>query len=389
MNQEDIFKKIGQILNELQDQYDFLAQNPQQLNELELELFLANANFLSDHVQIVRKINNNRALKELPAHEESKIEAILVEEQAAEVYQEPLRIEEETVTDLDQFTEAETEQTEELIAAVETPAFEQIEKEELQQEDVQKLDNTTPTFEFILNEEPETDKFEFEEQKSVVEIFNRPLSDEEQEIIAQKQRLREEPRVEEEEEEIAPEPFLMPSAHQPAAFAADKIEEKEVPQTRVEAPVIDKVEEKIVQPAPVYISETRPAEVSRPAETLFSKPEEKPAVAAARPTLNDLLAAKNGGPSTSGINNENAAKPTIADLKGAINLNEKLLYIKDLFNGYNLAYSEAIDLINKMPDLKTADTFLKNNYAQKNNWEAKQATVDKFYGLLKQRFPEG
>jgi lipid II:glycine glycyltransferase (peptidoglycan interpeptide bridge formation enzyme) len=53
MNQADIFKKIGVILNELQEQYEFLAQNPEQLNELELELFLANANFLSYHVEIV------------------------------------------------------------------------------------------------------------------------------------------------------------------------------------------------------------------------------------------------------------------------------------------------------------------------------------------------
>ena len=29
MNQEDIFKKVGQIFNELQDQYEFLAQNPE------------------------------------------------------------------------------------------------------------------------------------------------------------------------------------------------------------------------------------------------------------------------------------------------------------------------------------------------------------------------
>jgi hypothetical protein len=59
-----------------------------------------------------------------------------------------------------------------------------------------------------------------------------------------------------------------------------------------------------------------------------------------------------------------------------------------LFNGYNLAYAEAIDLINKMPDFKTADTFLRNSYAIKNNWAAKQSTVDQFYELLNQRFQQ-
>jgi len=41
MNQQDIFKKIGNILTELNEQYQFLAQNPDQLNDLEVELFLA------------------------------------------------------------------------------------------------------------------------------------------------------------------------------------------------------------------------------------------------------------------------------------------------------------------------------------------------------------
>src|SRR5688500_11290064 len=66
MNQEDIFKKIGLILNELQDQYEYLAKNQQQLNELKLELFMANAHFLSDHVQIVQKINNTKIQQQLP-----------------------------------------------------------------------------------------------------------------------------------------------------------------------------------------------------------------------------------------------------------------------------------------------------------------------------------
>ncbi|RYZ96989.1 MAG: hypothetical protein EOP47_22725, partial [Sphingobacteriaceae bacterium] len=58
MNAEDLFKKIGSILNELNTQYEFLAQNPQKLNELELALFHANADFLSDHAKILIKISS-------------------------------------------------------------------------------------------------------------------------------------------------------------------------------------------------------------------------------------------------------------------------------------------------------------------------------------------
>jgi len=339
MNQEDIFKKIGQILNELQDQYDFLAQNPQQLNELELELFLANANFLSDHVQIVRKINSARAVKELSDPTQSLQPQVNA----------PVDI---ALPEVSSSTEPVIHIAPVPEPKVEEVQMEQIELEELQQEDV--LEQERPSFEFILKEESLSDKFEFEE-KSVNEIFDRPLSEEEQRIIAAKQR----------QNEVVPEPPspevdpVLPIQAE-ASFVVDKPEEKEVSLKPTAQPILDNIEHKIVQP---------PA-----------------AASVAKPTLNELLAARNSGHATF---NEGNNKPAITDLKGGISLNEKLLYIKDLFNGYNLAYSEAIDLINKMPDLKTADVFLQKNYAEKNNWATKQNTVDKFYALLAQRFPEG
>jgi len=273
INQSNIFKKIGYILNELQDQYQFLSENPEQLSELELELFLANANFLSDHVEIVRKLNNSKTTKELPQHVEISKDDIIQPIQQDEIIQlePPLQL----------------EQPVQELPGNDNLLIEEIEREELHQDDL------PPAFEFVINENPPTDRFDFEE-KSVVDIFDR-----------------------------TPQPAFTP-----------------------------------------------------PAANTFSSPQ--------RPTLNDLLAGKNN---SNHLAEENA-KPPITDLKRAITLNEKLLYIKDLFNSYNLAYSEAIDLINKMPDFKTADTFLKNNYAVKNNWELKQATVGQFYELLKQRFPE-
>lgn len=328
MNQEDIFKKIGQILNELQDQYDFLAQNPQQLNELELELFLANANFLSDHVQIVRKINSARAVKELSDPTQSLQPQVNA----------PVDI---ALPEVSSSTEPVIHIAPVPEPKVEEVQMEQIELEELQQEDV--LEHERASFEFILKEEPLSDRFEFEE-KSVNEIFDRPLSEEEQRIIAAKQKQNEVPVI---------------SIQNETPLVVDQPEQQEVSLKQTESPILDNIEHKIVQP---------PA-----------------AASVAKPTLNELLAARNSGHATF---NEGNNKPAITDLKGGISLNEKLLYIKDLFNGYNLAYSEAIDLINKMPNLKTADTFLKNNYSAKNNWESKQATVDKFYELLKQRFPQ-
>jgi hypothetical protein len=57
-----------------------------------------------------------------------------------------------------------------------------------------------------------------------------------------------------------------------------------------------------------------------------------------------------------------------------------------LFNGYNLAYSEAIEILNRFNTLEEAMRFLKTNYVVKNNWESKPATTEKFYELLKRRY---
>lgn len=76
----------------------------------------------------------------------------------------------------------------------------------------------------------------------------------------------------------------------------------------------------------------------------------------------------------------------VTDIKSAISLNDKLLFIKDLFNGYSLAYSEAVELLNRYDDFASADAFLQANYAKKNNWADKPIAVDKLYAVLRKRF---
>ncbi len=390
MNQEDIFKKIGQILNELNEQYQYLSQNPQELNELELELFLANASFLTDHVQIVKKLNANAPQKALPEHTEVHEEEIVVT--APVISQTEVADEPDVIPSIDDVR----------------PVLE---------EEIFKPDNEPSTFEFILNERPSSDKFEFEE-KSVDEIFDRPLSKEEEQIIAQKQKLREMDSLGlqlPEEDELGPEPFLIvtdpveEAVNEGPEEISDEVKAEEPvrvtetitptePPLKTEQPVRTEgpaEEEKIpaepivqkelfkpVQPLTESVEPAAQTPVTEPpvTEPPFNHPVNQPAV---KPTLNDILS---GNTTVRNFNTENS-RAAISDLKQAISLNDKMRYIKDLFNGYNLAYAEAIDLLNKMPDFKTADTFLQKNYAVKHNWAAKQETADQFYALLNQRFP--
>ncbi|MEJ5962655.1 hypothetical protein [Pedobacter immunditicola] len=358
MKQEDLFRKIGNILTELQDQHQYLAANPHELNELELELFLSNANFLTDHINIVIKAHNHQELKAIEA------------------------------------------------PAIETP----------------KANHQEET----LSADKEPAAFEFEE-KEVEELFNRPLTPEEQRIIAQKQLLKSQEETNEKrhgEEEQGPEPFLVKSQpefqiDEPIKIEVLTVPEKvptdlfvpevpvkiteapvvipetpfeaptvpvtvtEIPVVIPEAPVIPEVpvvpetpvvpEKSVIAEIPVVVPEAPAASVKT-----TSASQETPV----KLTLNEMLAGNQNGSHTT-----EAPVAEIKDLKQAISLNDKLLFVKDLFHGYSLAYAEVIDLVNRMPDFKTADAFLQKNYALKNDWKSKQPTVDRFYDLLKRRFP--
>jgi len=164
-------------------------------------------------------------------------------------------------------------------------------------------------------------------------------------------------------EEIRPEPF-------------------ETPMERTEAVLLDHV---TVSERP----ETKPEELpsEQPVTVEDPKSIDKQMVEdekTARPlTLNEKL--KQQQKAASGGSVAIPSEQTL-DLKTTINLNDKLLFIRDLFNGYSLAYTEAIELLNHYPTFAEADAFLQTNYALKNNWAEKPQTVEKLYAILRKRF---
>lgn len=394
MNRQDIFKKVGSILTELNEQYQFLAQNPEQLNDLEVELFLANADFLADHVRIVQKLNSTSQQRNVTTHEVPFVAQ--PESLEDEIWADKSYLDEEEsfhTAELEEIATAEEE--EERVDVKQEQEILDNEKihedlaDEVLQKDFFKPDQDDHSFEFVLGNHSTDDKFDYEE-KSVEEIFDRPLSKDEEQVLAQKKMIHEKEEqpnfVEEtltsEEDEIGPEPFLIPHDDEPEVRVVEAEEEVEV-RKDVEAQIDNfkpiealrdvEMDDPIISPPvgeekPMFIPEAIP--VRPPVQPISSTP---------APSLNDLLAKRHA-------NNEEPIKAPIADLKQGISLNEKLLFVKDLFKGYNLAYSEAIDIVNKMNSFEAADSFLQTNYAAKNDWASKQATVDQFYELLNRRF---
>ena len=132
-------------------------------------------------------------------------------------------------------------------------------------------------------------------------------------------------------------------------------------------------EEPVVVVPTIHVEETS---ISTPVAGTTPEPAQE-----AKPTINDLLADRFDATLATKFESE-----PIADLKAFINLNDKLVFVKDLFNGYSLAYQEAIDMLNKLGSLEEAKNYLNENYAQVNDWAAHEATSARFYELLSRRF---
>jgi len=329
MKQQEVFKKIGTILKELNDQYEYLGSDDNQLNDLELELFVANAHFLADHSSVLRKLNmQNAVTPPVPV----KAEAGKTEEK----YFEPVVQQTKPAPE----PEASAEPTE-----VETTS--------------QVDDAPVPHIDLSAN--GADDDFSYARQEP--EVIKHELVLDESEIWEDEDDTGFEI---EEAAEIEEEPAKTPSAEKPE-------------------PV--KEPEPVKQPEPV--KEEPVAEVKKPAppvEAAVTKThtEVKTEATSEEPlTVNQMISAQLNKAAKA---TEHLHAPPITDLKQAINLNDKLLYIKDLFNGYNLAYSEAIDILNRYSSFAEAEDFLRTNYATKNNWETKEPTVEKFYGLLRRRY---
>lgn len=338
MKQQEIVKKIGVILKELQDQYQYIEKTKEPINDLELELFAANGNFLSDHIEILRKING-QAVK-AQASKKSHIT-----EKFFEPVIQPVRIptpekKEITPAEYADFEPAADVHEIELGLPAAQPAIEDpVDAEEHVAEEPVQSTTEEPVIkhELILNDIDYLD----DDEDAVV--------NDEEIKIDHDAALR----------NIA-ERFGIPEFSTAKTESIAHFEDPEIPAHTAPEP------EK-----PTY-AQPEPEVTARSIED-FNKPPL---------TLNQILSAQLANATRL---SEQQLSP-IKDLRSAINLNDKMLYVKDLFNGYSLSYSEAIEILNRMDNFSDAEHFLRTNYVTKNRWEEKQATADKFYALLKRRF---
>jgi len=373
ITQESIFEKIGGLLQELTDQYAFLQKNPGEQKGVHLELFEANISYLLGHAAILQKLTSieeqgsgaENSIGDIPAEvqkqseEQSEIAGTTTEE---ETELPKLKEEESALNYVDRQEVKETYFTPATASLDEKAEEFKLDDKQNEKEEEAGESGNEPTKEKVAEEDKKDEK-----QKQEQEPVNQSRTDSD---LAEEEEPKEEKSISE-----------------------DKVEQKQVE---------EKAEEKSEPHAKQIIEEER--SVALPVEEVKqeTKPFDRPQEPKRPMTLNELFSAQRkqqdqhkaadlqqaATAQASSFNPQASTLSTkkITDIKSAVSLNDKLLFIKDLFNGYSLAYTEAIELLSRYDNFADADAFLQSNYAQKNNWASKQATVDKLYNILKQRF---
>lgn len=90
--------------------------------------------------------------------------------------------------------------------------------------------------------------------------------------------------------------------------------------------------------------------------------------------------------SESGTLASKLGKTPIADLKSAIGINQKFLFMNNLFQGENLAYNDAIEKLNSCQTREEALEYLDKQLSEQFNWDVDDEHVGEFRELIERRY---
>lgn len=76
----------------------------------------------------------------------------------------------------------------------------------------------------------------------------------------------------------------------------------------------------------------------------------------------------------------------IQDLKSGIGLNEKFLFIRELFENDHQAYAQAVDALNGRQNIEEAEAYIANELLPRYGWELEKEALLNFLHLVLRRF---
>ena len=249
-------------------------------------------------------------------------------------------------------------------------AFQEDDEEQVDEDEVSDVSVSDPELE-IINSDDESEEEELDEEIAEEEDFV-----EEDEFIEEDEESLEEPEIKEgliefgvdtdedipeEEEHELPEEPIDPKADQPTVVREIEFDEEE--------------DIEPVKSAPVSVATERPVmrEIPKPEEPLLGgKVENEPAQKAQ--SLNETIGEHKSPEST-------ITSGSIASLRASIGLNDRFLFIREIFGNNTDKYNTIIDHLDKLETIQQAVDYLKANLTLQKN-----ETSMKFVDLLKRRF---
>jgi hypothetical protein len=380
-----LVQQMDELLKQINEQYKQITEKGTAVSAVELGLFEATVQFFGAHV---------RAYNQL-----SKPEVVLVSQEKIHSNPPPMDIETPVVMTSEFLNEPLNTDT-----AIQSEAhiLDEEEEDALEESNISEEVFTIEDGDFFPEEE---ESLEHDESENEVDFYESPIVPPAEEAIAYSSpsstTTNEEllDGLEVENTQISEEPFIETS--KPSFFTPFTTPVEETKDS-IHASSIHKNEEPVANQAD---SSTSKQSFDYASQTNSSVSKEEPAVnppvspvstqeTPSRPlSINERMAIQmkenSQGTAHNDVSHRNVfEEPTekVKDIRMIISLNDKLLFIKDLFNGYSLAYSEAMELLNRYDSFDAAHSFLQSNYAVKNQWADKAATVEKLYSLMRKRF---
>ncbi len=146
------------------------------------------------------------------------------------------------------------------------------------------------------------------------------------------------------------------------------------------APVVQAVTPEAINPEPaedisemkLIIKETAEADTDKALHEKYALKEQL--------TLNDMLR------NTNATVAESVAKNKLLDIKAALTVNQKFMFINELFKGESWEFDNALSNIGNCPNYDTAINMLLTTYADKYHWDTDNEQVAELFELVSRKF---
>jgi hypothetical protein len=319
-----------------------------------VDLALSRAKLLCQELELLKSFSKPAISlnEEIENDESEEEEDELSDQDFPEPELEILHFEEHDFSDSDDLTKEEEE--EQVVYDSDDEEMEE-EIEEDSDKENEPVSEDLPDFGEPLKEDISEEDEEEEEEIAPIEEHELDVENEDQEINE---------IDDEEEEEVKHE---QPTVRQIEIEELDDEDEDSVEFSPVSNPVSRPVMREIPKPEPVSPKINFPEEKEeekKPAEPGFQKDR----------SLNETIGEKKEAET-------NLSNTPITSLRAAIGLNDRFLFIREIFNNNSEKYNTIIDQLDKMETIQQAVDYLKVNLSLQKN-----ETSMKFVDLLKRRF---